>query len=65
MKAKNISLIQSTQKQSAFCQAWPMAKQGLQLLAEIVKNPFLKSSIKLIISAGDTISSSICGNQPS
>jgi hypothetical protein len=61
MNSKDITLEKSVEKQNAFCEAWPSAKIGLELLADVVKNPFVKSAIKLVISAGDAIATSICG----
>lgn len=61
MNAKDFTLEKSVEKQNAFCQAWPAAKGGLELLANLVKNPFVKSAIRLVITAGDAIAGSICG----
>ena len=36
-----------------FCVAWPAAKKGLELLEKIVKNPFLKGVIGMLIKIGD------------
>ncbi len=36
-----------------FCSAWPAAKAGLELLEKIVKNPFLKGAIEMLIKIGD------------
>jgi hypothetical protein len=36
-----------------FCQAWPAAKAGLEILEKIVKNPFLKGTIEMLIKLGD------------
>lgn len=61
MKAKDISLVGTSTDKSKFCEAWPLAKEGLTLLEGIVKNPFVKGAIHLIINAGDAIAKSICG----
>ncbi len=61
MNIKNITLEKSVEKQNAFCQAWPLAKTGLELLSSIIKNPFVKGAIKLVIETGDAIAKNICG----
>ena len=59
--AKDISLKDNARGQNKFCELWPPAKVGLQALAAIVKNPFLRVAIEGIIAAGDAIARSICG----
>jgi hypothetical protein len=46
--------------QSKLCQLWPTVKEGLQLLAALIKNPVVKISIEAIIAAGDAIIGKIC-----
>ncbi len=61
MNVNHITLDVSDDKKQKFCQAWPMVKSGLLMLEDLVKNPIAKGAIKLVITAGDTISASICG----
>ena len=42
-----------------FCKLWPPAKQALELLQSMVKNPIAKAAIGIVIAAGDAISKSI------
>ena len=60
MNIQDISLNESGNLKQEFCKLWPSVKNGLELLAKLVKNPIAKGAINLVISAGDTISSSIC-----
>lgn len=43
-----------------FCTAWPLAKPGLEILRDIIKNPIAKAAIGIVISAGDAVSSKVC-----
>jgi len=58
--ANNISLETTTDAHSKLCDIWPTVKQGLQLLAEIIKNPIVKFTISGLIAAGDAIIGKIC-----
>jgi hypothetical protein len=49
---KDVSLT-ATPESINFCGAWPAAKTGLQLLEQLVKNPFLKTAIDMLIKIGD------------
>ena len=49
--------------QGKFCQLWPQARTGLELLQGIIKNPIAKGAIGVVIAAGDAVSQSICGKQ--
>ncbi|WP_294209742.1 hypothetical protein [uncultured Chryseobacterium sp.] len=49
---KDVSLT-SNPESINFCGVWPSAREGLKLLQSIVKDPFLKGSITMIISIGD------------
>lgn len=55
-----VTLEGTSSDHSKFCKNWPLAKQGLELLLAIVKNPIVKGAIRLIISAGDAIAGNIC-----
>lgn len=60
--AKNISLnLPKGSSRTGFCEIWPTAKTALNLLKDIIKNPALKVIIGTIISAGDAVSSRVCG----
>lgn len=61
MDANHITLEGSDDKRKKFCDAWPTVKSGLQMLADLIKNPIAKGAINVVISAGDTVSGSICG----
>jgi len=43
-----------------FCTAWPLAKPGLEILRDLIKNPIAKAAIGIVISAGDAVSSRVC-----
>ena len=43
-----------------FCTVWPTAKPGLEMLRDLIKNPFVKVSISAVIAAGDAVSSRVC-----
>ncbi|HWZ13591.1 MAG TPA: hypothetical protein VNW95_00030 [Mucilaginibacter sp.] len=59
--ANNISLEKAAfESQGKFCELWPTVKEGLQLLEGFIKNPIVKASIEVLISAGDAISSRVC-----
>ncbi|HRI32841.1 MAG TPA: hypothetical protein PLD02_03740 [Saprospiraceae bacterium] len=58
---KDISLKGSKAERINFCNAWAAAKEGLTLLAAIVRTRIVRGAITLIIKAGDAISRSICG----
>ncbi len=49
---KDVSLTASPDSIN-FCAAWPAAKKGLELLLSIIKNPFVKTAIEMIIKIGD------------
>jgi len=59
--AENISLDQNSTHQPRFCQLWPMGKQALEALREVVKNPIAKAAIGIVITAGDAVAGQICG----
>ena len=60
MNAKEISLQGTASDHVNFCTLWPPAKVGLEALIVIIKNPFVKGAINLIISAGDAIAAKVC-----
>ncbi len=43
-----------------FCKSWPAAKQVLQVLQRILKDPITKAIIGIVIEAGDALSGAIC-----
>ena len=48
-----------------FCQVWPEAKNGLQLLSTFIGTipgvgPFARVAIGIVIAAGDAASSAVC-----
>lgn len=45
---------------SGFCSIWPTAKEGLEALKGLIKSPFAKISISVVIAAGDAVSSKKC-----
>ncbi|EHQ27964.1 hypothetical protein [Mucilaginibacter paludis] len=59
--ANNISLDTAAIDQNKFCQLWPTVKEGLEILAGLIKNPIVKLTINGIIAAGDAIIGKICG----
>jgi hypothetical protein len=60
-ESDNISLnATSAENQSKLCDTWPLVKQGLTLLSEVIKNPIIRVLISSIIAAGDAITSKIC-----
>ncbi len=46
--------------QKDFCAAWPDAKIGLNLLEGILKNPFEKFALNILIEVGNEIQKNIC-----
>ena len=59
--AKDISLVSAPAgSKNKFCEVWPAAKTGLELLQSIVKNPIAKAAIGIVVAAGDAVSSKIC-----
>lgn len=56
----DISLNQ-VENQNQFCTIWPSAKQGLELLQQLIRNPIAKGAISVVIAAGDAVSKTICG----
>ena len=60
MDAQKISLVETESDKSKFCDAWPMVKDGLELLKKIIKNPIAVGAIDLIIKAGDAIAGTVC-----
>jgi hypothetical protein len=60
--AKKISLQGSKAERIDFCSVWPSARQGLELLRNIITNPIARGAISLVIAAGDAVSSQICNN---
>jgi hypothetical protein len=51
--------------QETFCDAWPLAKNGLNLLRSIIGSVpgvsfFARASIDIVIAAGDAASSAFC-----
>lgn len=62
-QSMDITLTEAARGQNnRFCELWPSAKQGLVLLRDFIKNPIVKATVTVIISAGDAVSSQICGN---
>jgi hypothetical protein len=58
----NITLEKTTEaSQGKFCEIWPKAKEGLELLQKVIKNPIAKLAIEIVIAAGDAVSKKICG----
>jgi hypothetical protein len=43
-----------------FCTIWPNAKTALEMLAQLTKNPIVKSVIGIVIAGGDAVASRIC-----
>ncbi len=58
--SKDISLVNVGQAKSEFCKIWPNAKNGLEVLISVVKNPIAKLAISTAIAAGDAVSKNIC-----
>ena len=59
--AKDITLVSAPAAQkNRFCEIWPNAKSGLEVLQSIVKNPIAKAAIGIVITAGDAVASRIC-----
>ena len=58
--ASDISLSPSADK-GKFCEVWPTAKEGLQMLKDMIKNPIAKGAIGIVIAAGDAVSGRVCG----
>jgi hypothetical protein len=59
-KAKGVA-----EAQAKFCQVWPQAKTGLELLNTIIVaipgvGPFAKAAIGIVIGAGDAASAALC-----
>lgn len=46
--------------QSELCRTWPYAKQALEILQGLIKNPALKAVISTIIATGDAITGKVC-----
>ena len=61
--SKDISLVSAKAKAKTgkFCEVWPTAKIGLQLLQDVIKNPVVKVIINTVIAAGDAVAAKICG----
>lgn len=58
----NISLEKTTEAaQGKFCEIWPKAKEGLELLQKVIKNPVAKAAIGIVIAAGDAVAKNLCG----
>lgn len=45
---------------TTFCDLWPSARQGLDMLKSMIKNPIAKGSISVVIAAGDAVASRKC-----
>jgi hypothetical protein len=59
--ADNISLEEAALAgKSKLCDIWPTVKEGLEILAGLIKNPVVKLTINAIIAAGDAIIGKIC-----
>ncbi|MBC7935814.1 MAG: hypothetical protein H7Y86_10735 [Rhizobacter sp.] len=58
--AGDISMVSAAGSKNKFCDLWPNAKTGLELLQGIIKNPIVKVSIGVIIAAGDAVASRVC-----
>ena len=62
-KRKDITLTATAEaSQGKFCEIWPQARTGLELLQGLIKNPIAKGAIGLVIGAGDAVSKSVCGS---
>ena len=51
--------------QQTFCQVWPQAKEGLQILSTFINTipgvgVFAKVAVGIVIAAGDAASSAVC-----
>lgn len=58
----NISLAPAvTDEHNKLCTIWPTVKEGLEILASVIKNPVVKVVIGTVIAAGDAIIGKICG----
>lgn len=54
---------ETTEKQSFFCDAWPVAKVALESLKLIFKNPYallVAFGIAIVVAAGDAVHKKIC-----
>lgn len=51
---KDVSLSASPESVN-FCNYWPAAKTGLQLMEQIIKNPVVKGVIKMLVELGDRL----------
>jgi hypothetical protein len=40
---------------TTFCQMWPGAKQALETLQKMIRNPLAKGAIQIVIEAGDGV----------
>jgi hypothetical protein len=59
-KGKDITLENVEKKQKKFCEVWPNAKIGLELLIEMTKNPMVKGVIGIVIAGGDVVAKKVC-----
>lgn len=60
--ADNITLEAAAieKNQSKLCEIWPIAKQALEILKSLVKDPLSKIIIDGIIKVGDVVIGKIC-----
>ena len=58
--SRDITLVNVDQGKTEFCKIWPQAKEGLDVLQGIIKNPIAKAAIGIVIAAGDAVSKNIC-----
>ncbi len=60
----NISLdtsaLKSLKADNVFCTSWPVAKNVLEAIKDMVKNPFVKAAITTVISLGDGLYAAKC-----
>jgi len=45
---------------NTFCRMWPAAKQGLEMLEKVLKDPTLVLIIEAIVTTGDAVRSRVC-----
>lgn len=60
--ADNISLEPAAleNNQSELCKIWPIAKQALEVLKTLLKDPLTKLIIEGLIATGDAVTRKIC-----
>ncbi len=65
LKLENISIskdakLKGESAKDIFCKNWGSARDALEAIRELVKNPVVKLIISILISTGDGLKSSIC-----